>query len=152
MGATATLSATSLAVAGGQQATCEVAVRNSGMVVDQFVIEVVGEPGNWATAEPPVVNLLPGEATTVTVRFAPPRSADVVAGPAPFGIRVSSQEDPAGSVVEEGVIDVAPFADLTAEVVPPKVEAAARAKYKIAIDNRGNYPIAVQLAAAAPEG
>jgi type II secretory pathway pseudopilin PulG len=152
MGATATLSATSLVVEGGQEVTCSVEVRNSGAVVDQFVIEVVGEPGNWARAEPAMINLLPGEAAAVTVRFAPPRSADVPAGPAPFGIRVSSQEDPAGSVVEEGVIDVAPFADLTAEVVPPKVESSSTAKYRVAVDNRGNYPVAIRLAAADPEG
>jgi hypothetical protein len=152
MGASATLSATSLVVAGGQEVTCSVEVRNSGGVVDQFVIEVVGEPGNWARAEPPMVNLLPGESTEVIVRFAPPRSPDIPAGLAPFGIRVSSQEDPAGSVVEEGVIDVAPFADLAAEAVPPKVEAATKAKYRIAIDNRGNYPVPIRLAARDPEG
>jgi type II secretory pathway pseudopilin PulG len=152
MGASATLSATGLVVEGGQEVTCSVEVRNSGGVVDQFVIEVVGEPGNWSRAEPPMVNLLPGESTTVTVVFAPPRSADILAGPAPFGIRVSSQEDPGGSVVEEGVVDVAPFADLIAEVVPPKAEAATRGKYRVAIDNRGNYPVALRLDAKDPEG
>ena len=53
----------------------------------------------------------------MNVRFAPPRSADVVAGQVPFGVRVFSSEDPSGSVVEEGVIDVAPFVDVTAEMV-----------------------------------
>src|SRR6266536_1547053 len=152
MGATATLSAANLVVEGGQEVTCSVVVRNSGGVVDQFVIDVVGEPGRWAQAEPAMVNLLPGEDTTITVRFAPPRSADVPAGPAPFGVRVSSQEDPAGSVVEEGVLEIAPFAELAAEVVPPKVEAAARAKYKVAVDNRSNYPVAVRLAATDSDG
>src|SRR5262249_4762094 len=146
-GATATLSANHLVVEGGQEITCSVVIRNSGGVVDQFMIDVVGEPGRWALAEPATVNLLPGEDTTITVRFAPPRSADVRAGTAPFGVRVSSQEDPAGSVVEEGTIEVLPFAELATEVVPPKVEAAARAKYKVAVDNRSNYPVAVRFGA-----
>jgi hypothetical protein len=152
MGATATLSANNLVVEGGQEVTCSVVVRNSGGVVDQFMIDVVGEPGRWARAEPATVNLLPGEDTTITVRFAPPRSADVPAGLAPFGVRVSSQEDPTGSVVEEGAIEVLPFAELATEVVPPKVEAAARAKYKVAVDNRSNYPVAVRFGAVDPEG
>ncbi len=152
MGATATISTTSLVVEGGQEVTCSVVIRNSGGIVDQFVIDVVGEPGTWSTVEPATVNLLPEESTTVTVRFAPPRSADVPAGPSPFGVRVFSQEDPDGWVVEEGVIDVAGFADVTAEVVPPKVEAATRAKFKVAIDNRGNYPVVARLEAADPEG
>lgn len=152
MGATATLSTTRLSVEAGDEITCAVVVRNSGGVVDQFAVEVVGQPGAWATVEPAVVNLVPQEATTVTIRFAPPRSAAVPAGSAPFGVRVSSQEDPEGSVVEEGVIEVGAFAELTAEVVPPKVEAAARGKYRVALDNRGNYPVAVRLEAADPEG
>jgi hypothetical protein len=152
MAATATISTTNLVVEGGQEVACSVVVRNSGNIVDQFAIDVVGEPANWATVEPATVNLLPEESTTVTVRFAPPRSAAVPAGPSPFGVRVSSQEDPDGWVVEEGAIDVAGFAEVTAEVVPSKVEAAARAKFKVAIDNQGNYPVVVQLAAADPEG
>jgi cbb3-type cytochrome oxidase subunit 3 len=152
MGATATLSTANLVVDAGQEVTCPVVVRNSGGIVDRFVIEVVGEPAAWAIVEPAVVNLLPEESVTVAVRFAPPRSSAVPAGSAPFGVRVSSQEDPAGSVVEEGVIEVSGFADLTAEVVPPKVEAATRARYKVAVDNRGNYPVVVRFAATDPEG
>lgn len=152
MAATASISTTSLVVEGGQVVTCTVVVRNSGGIVDQFAIDVVGEPANWATVEPARVNLLPEESTTVTVRFAPPRSGAVPAGPSPFGVRVSSQEDPDGWVVEEGVIDVGGFADVTAELVPSKVEAAARAKFKVAIDNQGNQPVVALIAAADPEG
>jgi hypothetical protein len=87
----------------------------------------------------------------VNVRFAPPRSADVVAGQVPFGVRVFSSEDPSGSVVEEGVIDVAPFVDVTAEMVPGKVEASSKAHFEVAVDNLGNHPVAVELTPHDPE-
>ncbi|MGK4591777.1 COG1470 family protein [Amycolatopsis sp. w19] len=151
MGATATLSEAGLVAEPGQEISCSVTVRNAGRVVDQFAIEVVGDPGAWATAEPATVNLMPGEAGTVVVRFAPPRSSDVRAGVIPFGVRVFSSEDPAGSVVEEGSIQLGAFTEVTAEVVPAKVEAGSKADFEVAVDNRGNHPVAVELSALDPE-
>jgi hypothetical protein len=145
MGATATLSTSALAVQPGQEATCSVVVRNAGAVVDQFAVDVVGDAAEWAVAEPTAVSLMPAQSATVTVRFTPPRSPEAPAGSVPFGVRVSSREDPAGSVVEEGVLDVMPFTDVAAEVVPAKAEGSRRAKYEVAIDNAGNYPVRIEL-------
>ncbi|HEX4704194.1 MAG TPA: hypothetical protein VH352_18850, partial [Pseudonocardiaceae bacterium] len=145
MGATATLSTTEFVVEPGQQVACPVTIRNTGAVVDQFAIDVVGDSSGWAAAEPPAVNLLPGDSGTVHVVFAPPRSSQVLAGPVPFGVRVVSHEDPDGSVIEEGVVNVAPFTEVTAQVIPGKVEAARRARYEVAVDNHGNHPVAVRL-------
>ncbi|MEV6824457.1 hypothetical protein [Amycolatopsis sp. NPDC051102] len=151
MGATATLSDAGLVAEPGQETSCSVTVRNAGQVVDQFAIDVVGDASGWATAEPATINLLPGETGTVTVRFAPPRSSDVPAGTIPFGVRVFSSEDPAGSVVEEGTVELGAFTEVTAELVPGKVEAASKADFEVAVDNRGNRPVAVELSPLDPE-
>lgn len=151
MGATATLSEAGLVAEPGEETTCSVTIRNAGQVVDQFAVDVVGDASGWATAEPATVNLMPGETGTVTVRFAPPRSSDVPAGTIPFGVRVFSTEDPAGSVVEEGTVQLGAFADVTAEIVPAKVEAASKADFEVAVDNRGNRPVAVELSPLDPE-
>jgi type II secretory pathway pseudopilin PulG len=151
MGATATLSASVLVVEPGQETSCVVNIRNAGRVVDQFSVDVVGEAGGWVSAEPPTVNVIPGETATVTVRFAPPRSSAVVAGQIPFGIRVFSSEDPGGSVVEEGTVEVLPFTEVTGEMVPAKVEASSKANFEVAVDNRGNHPVAVELSPSDPE-
>ena len=151
MGATATLSETGLVAEPGEETTCSVTIRNAGQVVDQFAVDVVGDASGWATAEPATVNLLPGETGTVTVRFAPPRSSDVPAGTIPFGVRVFSSEDPAGSVVEEGTVQLGAFTEVTAEIVPAKVEAGSKADFEVAVDNRGNRPVAVELSPLDPE-
>lgn len=151
MGATATLSEAGLVAEPGEETTCSVTIRNAGQVVDQFTVDVVGDASGWATAEPATVNLMPGETGTVTVRFAPPRSSDVPAGTIPFGVRVFSSEDPAGSVVEEGTVQLGAFTEVTAEVVPGKVEAASKADFEVAVDNRGNRPVAVELSPLDPE-
>ncbi|MFJ7214229.1 hypothetical protein [Amycolatopsis sp. NPDC098790] len=151
MGATATLSEAGLVAEPGGETTCSVTIRNAGQVVDQFSVDVVGDASGWATAEPATVNLLPGETGTVTVRFAPPRSSDVPAGTIPFGVRVFSSEDPAGSVVEEGTVQLGAFTEVTAEVVPAKVEGSSKADFEVAVDNRGNRPVAVELSPLDPE-
>ncbi|KDN18756.1 COG1470 family protein [Amycolatopsis rifamycinica] len=151
MGATATLSEPGLVAEPGQETSCTVTIRNAGQVVDQFAIDVVGDASGWAAAEPATVNLLPGETGTVTVRFAPPRSSDVPAGTIPFGVRVFSSEDPAGSVVEEGTVELGAFTEVTAEIVPAKVEGSAKADFEVAVDNRGNRPVAVELSPLDPE-
>lgn len=152
MGATATLSATGLAVAPGEDVTCTVVVRNTGDLVDEFTVDVVGDAAAWATAEPASVNLVPRASASVVVRFAPPRAAEVAAGPVPFGVRVTSREDPHGSVVEEGAVEVGTFTEVSAELVPAKVEAGARGRFEVVVDNVGNHPVAVRLSPTDPDG
>src|SRR3954471_16602748 len=122
MGAIATLSNSALTVEAGQEVSFSVGVRNAGTVVDQFTVDLVGEVAVWASVDPEMVNLLPGQTGTVNVRFAPPRSSEAVAGPWTFGVRVASQEDPGGTTVEEGVLEILPFTEITAEIVPAKAE------------------------------
>ncbi|GAA2978156.1 COG1470 family protein [Actinokineospora diospyrosa] len=151
MGASATLSTPTLAVQAGQQVTTTVVIRNAGDVVDHFTVDVIGPPAPWATVSPAGVNLLPNESTTVTVTFAPPRTADVTAGTVPFGVRVFAQEDPEGSVMTEGELDIAPFEAISAEVVPAKVEGASGATFEVAVDNLGNQVAPLRLSAVDPE-
>jgi hypothetical protein len=124
----------------------EVRVRNTGQVVDNIVIDLVGDAASWSKVEPSELNLFPGDEQRATVTFAPPRSALVLAGRVPFAVRVLSKEDTAGSVVREGEIEVAPFTELVAELVPKTVRVKRRGTTEVAIDNLGNVPLNAQLA------
>lgn len=135
----------------GGEATCSVLIRNSGKVVDQFTVSVVGDAQRWARVEPQVANLLPGAETTVVVRFSPPRTADVPAGEVPFGVRVVSREDPDGSVVEEGTLDISPMTDVHIELAPRRAWGRLGANFEVVVDNGGNRPMDVQLVASDPD-
>ena len=152
MAVTASLLASSVAVTPGEEAAVEIRVRNAGSVVDVLHVEVVGEAAAWATVEPPSVSLFPGQDQTVTVRFRPPLSADGPAGSVPFGVRVRSQEDPSGSVVEEGVLEVASFLAIAAELQPRTSRGRKAAVHELAIDNRGTRPVAVTVTGSDPDG
>jgi len=118
VGATVTLGATVVQVEPGGEAALEVRLRNTGTVVDEFTIDVLGDAAAWAAAEPPTISLFPGADGTVRIAFRPPRSASIAAGPLPFGIRTQSREDPEGSTVEEGVVEILAFFEPFAELVP----------------------------------
>lgn len=151
MGAVTSLEHRSIAVQPGGEAVCSVLVRNTGTVVDQFTIEVLGAAQTWARVEPAVVNLLPDAEDAVSIVFRPPRSSDVAAGIVPFGVRISSREDPAGSVVEEGSLDVGELTDIKVELIPRRARGRRQAKCDVAIDNLGNHPVNLQVEPVDPD-
>ena len=130
--------------------TCELSVRNTGNVVDEFTMSILGDSEGWASVEPPVLSLFPGAEERTQLRFRPPRSADTPAGEVPFGVRVRSREDPQGSVVEEGTLEVGTFSDVFAELVPRASRGRRAASHTLALDNRGNAAVNATLKAKDP--
>ena len=151
MGALAHLETRLVSVTPGSQATAQLRVRNTGSVVDQFSFQVLGDAQAWSAVTPPSLSLFPGAEEAVTLTFSPPRSSGVPAGQLPFGIHVLSKEDPQGSVVEEGMLDVAPFSDVHAELAPRTSRGSRGASHDLAVDNRGNAPINATLSAVDPD-
>ena len=141
----------SVAVVPGQTGSCTVRIRNTGAVVDQFALTVLGQPSAWTTVVPATLSLFPNADGTIELHFAPPRAPGVGAGPTPFGVRVVGSEDPDNPVVEEGEVDLLPFVDVTAKLTPRSVETKRKSKHDIVLDNKGNSPVAVRLSASDPD-
>src|SRR5262245_47215606 len=118
MGASTLLETTELSIMPGSEATATLRIRNTGTVVDQFTFQPLGTAAPWMTVDPPQVSMLPGTEETVRVTFRPPRVATTLAGTTPWAIRALSQEDPEGSVVDEGVITIEAFDDRALEMTP----------------------------------
>lgn len=151
MGATASLEQRTIAVEPGGEATVVLTVRNSGTVVDQFAIEIVGDAGAWATADPPTLSLFPGAQETTRITFRPPRVATTPAGPVRFGAMARSQEDPDGSTVEEGTLQVGGFLAPAAELAPRTSHGSRSGRHDLAIDNRGNLRLETALEGLDPD-
>jgi hypothetical protein len=151
MAATATLASKAVTVTPGGEAVSEVRVRNSGTVVDQFTLEVLGDASAWAIVEPAVIPLFPGAEAVARIRFKPPKSSSVPSRAVPFAVRVKSREDARASLVEEGVVEVGPFNDTFAELIPRTAKGRSRAHARLALDNRGNVRISARLTAADPD-
>jgi len=151
MGAIASLSSAVPTVEPGGETQIVVTVRNTGAVVDQFAIEVLGDAAAWSVVEPPVLSLFPGNEGTATVLLRPPRASSMLAGSVPFAVRVRSKEDPQGSVAEEGIIEIGHFDDLAAELVPRTTRGRRKAVVDLAIDNRGNIPLNAMVQVVDPD-
>jgi hypothetical protein len=151
VGVVATIENVTLEVDPGGQVSSDVRVRNTGMVVDRIVLEVLGAAAGWAEIEPPQLNLLPGTDATARVTFRPPRSAEVLAGDVDYAVRARSQEDPDGSVVEEGSVRVSEFSELTAELEPRTARGRRVAKFRLVVSNLGNHPVTTEISALDPD-
>jgi hypothetical protein len=147
MGTIATLEKSTLQVDPGGEVATTLKVRNTGSVVDEFTFDVLGPLAPWGVVEPAVVRLLPGMEEQVQVHLRPPRSPDVPTGPVPFAVRVNSKEDPQGSAVEEWIVSVEPFGELTAELLPRTSRGRRKATHELALDNRGNERVSAELTA-----
>jgi hypothetical protein len=151
MGATASLEPRTLPVQPGGQAVLLVTIRNTGAVVDEFAIEGLGDIGAWAAADPPTLSLFPGAQGTVKLTFSPPREPSTKAGPTPFGVMVRSHEDPNGSTVEEGTLEVGTFLAPSAELVPRTSHGSRAGHHDLALDNRGNAAVSATLSGVDPD-
>jgi hypothetical protein len=151
MAATATLASKAITVTPGGEAVSEVRIRNSGTIVDQFTLEVLGDASAWSIVDPAVIPLFPGAEAVARITFKPPKSSSVPARAVPFAVRVKSREDARASLVEEGVVEVGPFNDTFAELIPRTAKGRSRAHARLALDNRGNVRISARLTAADPD-
>lgn len=154
MASIAVLSRADIPVVPGEETILQVTVRNTGSVVDEFMVEPLGDAAGWMAAEPAVLPLYPGAEGEFTVRVRPPRAATTAPGPVDFGLRVRSSEDPDGTVVEEGVLEVAGFAQTGVELLPRTSRARGRGagRHDLAIDNRGNGPLTCTFSTVETDG
>ena len=148
MGVSVTLVTPAVAVEPGQSVAVEIRIKNTGSVVDEFTLDVLGDPGAWAAVDPPTISLFPAAEGTARAVFSPPRAAGTPAGLIPFGLRVRSKEDPAGSAVEEGSVQVGAFLEPHAELVPRTSRGSSSASHDLAVDNRGNTRLNADIEAA----
>jgi len=147
MGAQAVLNPVRLGVAPGGEVVAEITVTNTGRVVDSFSLEVLGQAAQWTHSEPPTVSVFPGQSAAAHVIFRPPADGSVPAGTLTFGVHVRSHEDPQGSIVAEGALEIEAVTVLSAEISPrtDRARGRRRSKHQVAIDNLGNAPTTVEV-------
>lgn len=138
-----------LSVDPGGQASSEVRVRNTGSIVDEFVLEVTGEAAAWSAVQPASLRLFPEKEEVAQVVFRPPRSPEVRAGRKTFGVRVSSSVAGSGVVEEkQGSVVVGEFFQLEATITPQTSEGIDSAEHTLMVHNRGNTKATVEVEAA----
>jgi beta-lactam-binding protein with PASTA domain len=147
----------STTVEAGGTTTLVALIRNQSGIVDNYDLSVEGIPVEWWSIAPGTVYLVPYGAPggeyeqEVTLMLSPPRAAEaearnweltVVAVSKAHGVR-------AGAVT--GTLEITPYHELETEMRPMSASARRRAAYAIAVRNRANAPVDVQLDAVDPD-
>lgn len=140
------LSAHELSVEPGSEVALDCSVTNTGRVVDEFHLRVLGDAARWAAVDDPI-RLMPGQEGLMRVVLRPPRAPATAVQALVIGVQVTSVEDPAGTAVEEASLNVLPFADPAAELLPGTSHGRRSARHELAVDNRGNQRLTAALAA-----
>jgi hypothetical protein len=148
----ATLESVPVTVTPGGASTCRLVLRNNSYLVEAYEFSIVGDAAAWSRVDPPSATLYPGGESTVDVHFEPPRSPLVPAGEVPFAVRVVPSGRLHESVAPEGVVDVQPYTETTAELIPRTSRGMRNARHEVAVDNMGNVPIAVSITGVDPDG
>lgn len=143
-----TLEPVSVTVDAGDTATVWLRIRNTGDIVEEYHIDMVGDPASWCVIEPVSLRLYPGTTGSVSLSFTPPRSPDATAGPHPYGVRISPVENPDTTTVVEGNLTVTAFVDVRAELLPTTVRGWLRGKPTLAVDNYGNTGVTAAVLAS----
>lgn len=143
MTTSAHLDAAPVPVLPGEQARIVLEVRNNSTIVEAYSFEVLGAPAAWTVVEPAEISLYPNTSGQVSLVASPPRDATVPPGDMPLAVRVLPQERPETATVPEGTLLVLPYAEVSAELTPQMAQARGRARFQVAVDNRGNHPVAV---------
>ena len=99
----------------------------------------------WVVVEPATLSVYPGDEATGTVQAAPPRKPSSVAGVTPFRLTVTSALHAHVSSSAAGRVDVAPYYELAAELVPTSSNGRGLTRHHITLDNRGNVPLRIAL-------
>lgn len=149
MGGLLTIQERTLAVETGGEGVCTLRVRNTGAVVDQFSVQVLGPAAAWTVAEPALLSLFPGTDGEIVLRMRP--TVAQAAGAVPFGVKLNSAVDPASTVVEEGVVEVGAFVAVTARLVPRTAKGRGSGKHRLVLRNTGNTPTAVSVTGSDPD-
>jgi beta-lactam-binding protein with PASTA domain len=131
----------------GQESRVTLSVRNDSEIVEDYTFQVVGDLAEWSTVEPTHVSVYPGQTSTAVVTLRPPRSSAVPAGEHPYGVHVRPAKRPENAAVPEGVVELLSFYDTVAELSPQSTKGRRGGTYRVVVDNRGNAPVAVALAA-----
>ena len=132
-------------------------VRNQSGIVDNYDLHVQGLPDGWWTIAPGTVYLVPYGAPggeyeqEVAVTLHPPRAAEAEART--WAIRVVAVSKATGTTAggATAALEITPYHELEAEMRPAQASGRRKATYAIAVRNRANAPVDVQLAGVDPD-
>lgn len=135
----------------GSSGSLTVRIRNTGSVVDEIRVELLGEPAGWGSVVPSVLRLYPDTQGEAVVTLQPPRASRPRAGSIELRLAITSRERPVASIEESVGLELAPFDEMTAALDPRFGSTKGEFTSAIKLGNRGNRPVEPSIRATDPQ-
>lgn len=142
----------SVSVMPGAAVTVLATVRNQGEIVDTYDVRVEGLPAGWTTIAPATVFLNPWGSSgeyqqELEIHLHPPRTSASVARAWPLTVvaRSRSLNEDVASV--PATLTVEPFQHTVMRVGPERRHGRRHGRFEVAVENHGNAPADVIIAA-----
>lgn len=136
----------------GSTLPLQIDLHNLGTTVDRISVELLGPAEEWATIEPPAINLLPGTSGTITVTIQLPGRSEVPGPVVDYGLGIRSSQHPAESILRRGEIQIESFTDVQARLRPTVLRASGPARATVSVSNDGIAPVSLTLTGDDAEG
>ncbi len=147
----------SLGVAPGGAVVLMALIRNQSGIVNNYDVSVDGLPEEWWSVAPATVYLVPFGAAggsyeqEVEIRLAPPRTAEAEARDWEIAVVATSRAHGAQVRSASTTLAIGAFSELESELTPERRSGRLEATFSLALTNRANAPVDVQLAGVNPE-
>jgi hypothetical protein len=133
----------------GRPTKIPVEVTNTLDVIDGVTASVDGGLGLTTSTEPSLLALFPEGTGTITLELT--ASLHYPAGTYDLPLDLRSAADPSAGLIERLPVVIPPEAAATVTVLPAARSSRHRANYTVVVDNTGNVPLDMGLAASDPD-
>ena len=127
-------------------------LRNQGQIVDTFDVRVEGLPDSWWTITPPTVFLNPWGTSgdyeqEVQVRLHPPKTHEAEARAWPVAVVARSRSLGTDVACAQATLLVQPFQSTVMYAGPERRRGRRHASFDVVVENHGNSPMEIVIAA-----
>jgi hypothetical protein len=136
----------SVKVSPGGKVNVSLAVRNSGPVVDRYLLTITGLMEAWYTLGSAAASLGPGSEETIPLTIHPPAGEATHAGTYPVTVQVASADDPSGEASAGLTVVVTTAGSVTMNLSPRQAQGRS-AIFNATFLNRSNSDATMVLTA-----
>lgn len=137
-----------IAIAPGSYTSAEVNVFNTGKTTQMYTIQVVGFPDGWARVNRPLIELDPGDNTTVVVNIKPPRRSDSAPGIYNARITVQLRDRPDSQLEVPFKVTILPFGGFGMALASKRFGSGDL--FQLHVHNQGSAPLPLQITGRDP--
>ncbi|MBC8170992.1 MAG: FHA domain-containing protein [Anaerolineae bacterium] len=137
-----------ISIAPGSYTSAEVTIFNTGKTTQMYAAQVAGFPDGWARVNRPLVELDPGDSTTIVVNIKPSRRSDSAPGIYNARMMVRLQDRPDSQLEIPFKVTILPFGGFGMALASKRFGSGDL--FQLHVHNQGSAPLPLQITGRDP--